>query len=181
MIGNTQRDLCSETLKRNLADRWLREHCDAGRTVCYVGIDWSESHRYERMAPRKLPWVYKAPMCDAPYLTKQQMLDELRADGIEPPRLYGMGFPHNNCGGFCVKAGQAHFPHLLKTMPERYAYHERKEQEMRDYLGKDVAILRDRRGGTTKPLTLRALRERSEAGDQLDLFDWGGCGCFAGE
>ncbi len=25
--------------------------------------------------------------------------------GIEPPRLYKMGFKHNNCGGACVKAG----------------------------------------------------------------------------
>jgi len=42
-----------------------------------------------------------------------------------------------------------------------------------------VAILRDRRGGTTRPMTLREFRERIQA--QPDLFDadeWGGCGCF---
>jgi hypothetical protein len=89
-----------------------------------------------------------------------------------------MGFAHNNCGGFCVKAGQAHFVTLFKAMPERYAYHERKEQEIRALLG-DVSILRDRRGdGETKPLTLQALRERYEAGGQIDMFDIGGCGCF---
>ena len=90
-----------------------------------------------------------------------------------------MGFPHNNCGGFCVKAGQAHFKHLLEQMPERYAYHENKEQELRSYLDKDVAILRDRRGGTTKPLTLKDLRLRLVNDGEVDPYDWGGCGCFS--
>jgi hypothetical protein len=28
------------------------------------------------------------------------------------------------------------------------------------------------------PLTLRALRERLEGGDQVDMLEIGGCGCF---
>ncbi len=120
-------------------------------------------------------------MCDPPYIDKAQVLSALRAAGIEPPRLYGMGFPHNNCGGFCIKQGMAGFRHLLEVFPERYAYHEGREQELREFLGKDVAILRDRAGGTTTPLTLSTLREQIEAGaenEQLAL-DWGGCGCFS--
>lgn len=102
---------------------------------------------------------------------------------IEDEDLYrfldDMGFPHNNCGGFCVKQGQAAFVNLLKTMPERYAYHEQKEADFREDTGKDVAILRDRRGGETKPLTLQQLREDYEAQpEQLTLDDWGGCGCM---
>jgi hypothetical protein len=103
----------------------------------------------------------------------------MEREGVTPPRLYGMGFHHNNCGGFCVKGGQAQFATLLREMPERYAYHERKEQELRDHLDADVAIMKDRRGGTTKPLTMRAFRERLE--QQPSLFDedeWGACGCF---
>ena len=181
MIGNTRMDLCSETLKRNLADRWIKANFTSETVTCYVGMDWTEVNRFERMAARKLPWQYKAPLFGEPLLNKEQMLEIAKADGIRPPRLYELGFPHNNCGGFCVKAGVAHFVHLLRTMPVRYMYHEQKEQELRDYLGKDVAILRDRTGGTTKPLTLKSLRERILAGEegQLDMFDWGGCGCFA--
>src|SRR5690606_21573486 len=64
----------------------------------------------------------------------------------------------------------------------RYLYHERREQELRDFLGKDVAILLDRRGGGARPMTLREFRERLEADDkQLDLNEWGGCGCFSGD
>ena len=67
----------------------------------------------------------------------------------------------------------------MKVFPERYARAEAAEVKIRALLGKDVSILRDRTGGTTKPLTLAALRQRVEdQPDQLDLFDEGGCGCF---
>ena len=37
--------------------------------------------------------------------------------------------------------------------------------------------LRDRRGGTTKTLTLETLRKRIESQQEFDAYDWGGCGC----
>lgn len=54
-------------------------------------------------------WIVKAPLCDPPYINKNEMIKNLRLLGIKPPRLYSMGFAHNNCGGFCVKAGKGHF------------------------------------------------------------------------
>jgi len=111
------------------------------------------------------------------------MQTELRKIGIEPPRLYKMGFLHNNCGGFCIKAGQAHFAHLLKTMPDRYKFHEEKEQAMIARLTDNGAssahfsILKDRRGGKMATLTLKMLRERIERGESFDRHEWGGCGC----
>jgi hypothetical protein len=71
---------------------------------------------------------------------------------------------------------------LLREHPDRYAFHEAEEQGLREYLDKDVAVLRDRTGGTVVPLTLRRFRERIE--DQPDLFDpadFGGCGCFVAD
>lgn len=62
---------------------------------------------------------------------------------------------------------------------ERFAHEEAQEQAFRDETGKDVAILRDRRGGTTKPLTLTALRHRIDgAPETVDMDDLGGCGCM---
>lgn len=184
-LGNTRIDPCSRILKRQLLRDWLNAHYDASESVIYLGIDWSEEHRFERAKSYWKPYNVKAPLCDRPYLTKNQMIGQLKETGIQPPRLYAMGFPHNNCGGFCIKAGHAQFKLLLEKLPERFKYHENKEQELREYLGKDVAILRDRTGGTTKPLTLKAFRERieqtnpGELNKQLDLLDWGGCGCFS--
>jgi hypothetical protein len=93
--------------------------------------------------------------------------------------MYAEGFPHANCAGGCVKAGQGQFKLLLEQRPEVYAEWEREEQGLREYLNRDVAILRDRTGGTVKPLTLTALRRRIEsAPETVDADDLGGCGCF---
>ena len=177
-LGNTRADPCSRILKRELLDRWRNENCTPEDSIRYIGIDWSEQHRLRRLQDRCKPWRYEAPMCEKPYLTKQGMFTKLKRHGIKLPRLYEMGFPHNNCGGFCIKAGQGQFKLLLQEMPERYAFHESQEELIREKLG-DVAILRDRTGGTTKSLTLREFRRRIECDDtkQLDLFEWGGCGC----
>lgn len=177
-LGNTRVDPCSEELKRNFLRRWLEEHCAPQDTVVYLGFDWTEPHRMARAARHWVPWRMEAPLMHPPHRLKEDLLAEA---GIEPPLLYRLGFPHNNCGGFCIKAGHTHFKHLLRVMPDRYAYHERREQELRDYLGKDVATLRDRAGGVTKPLTLRDLRLRVEAEQAVDADDWGGCGCFVGD
>jgi hypothetical protein len=184
MIGNSRSDPCSRILKRDLADAYFDEHFSPADTTVYVGIDWTEEHRIKRLAELRLPWIYQAPMCAEPYLSKKDMLRWLQAEGIRPPRLYEMGFAHNNCGGFCVKAGFGHFANLLRVMPERYAYHESKEAAFRQRTGKDVTILKrqpfvekGRRVGY-QGVTLRQLREEIEAGKQPDLFDIGGCGCF---
>jgi hypothetical protein len=42
------------------------------------------------------PWTVEFPMREPPYLTKEEMLDQARADGLVPPRLYELGFAHNN-------------------------------------------------------------------------------------
>ena len=179
LMGNTQHDPCSAALKREPTRRWVVEHCDPAGTVLYLGYDWNEAHRLERTRAAWPGWHVEAPMTEAPYLNRTDLLNLLAEAGIESPRLYRLGFPHNNCGGFCVKAGQAQFAHLLRTLPERYAEHEAEEEAFRQFIGKDVSILRDRIGGHTKPLTMRQLRERIEAQPQMiDLFDWGGCGCF---
>lgn len=183
-LGNSQIDPCSRVLKREPAAKWLKDHCDPSDTVVYVGIDWTEEHRYTGLRDRRAAegWTYRAPLCEPPYLTKAQVFQWLKSEGIELPRLYRLGFSHNNCGGFCIKAGHAHFKKLLDTMPERYAFHEKREQDLRLYLKADVSILSDRTGdGIKKPLTLEAFRERVQGGAQFDLFDLGGCGCFVDE
>jgi len=101
-------------------------------------------------------------MCDEPHLSKQDMLNAARAAGLAPPRLYELGFSHNNCGGVCVRGGHKHWLHLLKVFPDRYAQAEEHEQRLREQLG-DVAILRERRGGVSRPLTLTELRRRHQA------------------
>lgn len=176
-IGNTRVDICSRILKREWLRRWLDANCDPTTTVVYLGIHAGEAHRAGPNVPRWAPYTVEFPLL-RPAMDGDMARRWRENNGLFEQRLYTLGFPHANCGGACVKAGQAQWALLLRTLPERYAEQEAQEESMRADLG-DVAILRDRTGGTTKPLSLRAFRERLER--QPSLFDdeeWGGCGCF---
>lgn len=200
-IGNSRIAQCSHLLKQKVASDWIKAHYSPDECRLYVGIDWSEIHRLAAIVKHWSPYKVSAPMCEEPYLDKKDMFKNLEADGIKQPRLYEMGFSHNNCGGFCVRAGQGHFINLLKQKRDLYLYHESKEQEMREYLGRDdlsiltrqkfshYEMVKDEETGEIEqvaqykkiPLTLRQLREEWEngLGKQIDMFDIGGCGCFA--
>lgn len=179
-LGNSRVDLCSRILKREILDAWRDENLNPERDSIYVGYDWTEQHRIDKLLTYVSPWVYKFPLADPPLMDKAAQLKACRDRGIRIPRLYDLGFQHNNCGGFCVKGGQASFRLLLKTMPERYAYHEEQEQALREKLGKNVSILKHRSGPLKdQPWTLREFREHVEAEGKVDLFDWGACSCLS--
>jgi len=181
-LGNSRIDPCSLILKRKFLRRWLEDRYEPDEVVVHLGIDIEEEHRFRRAQRYWEPYTMRAPLIERPTIFKFQVREMLKDAGIRIPRLYELGFPHNNCGGFCIKAGLSHFHHLLKMLPDRFAYHEAKEQEMREYLDRPVTILRETRHGEKVGITLRELRERAEAApEQIDLFDWGGCGCFGGE
>lgn len=179
LLGNSRIAKCSHVLKQEPARKWLKQNCQPEDTMIYVGIDWTEMHRIPAIERNYEPWMAFAPLTEPPYLDKEDMLKWCADEGLVPPRMYEQKYPHANCGGGCVRAGQGQFKLLYETHPERFAYWESQEQELRDYLNKDVSILKDRRGGTTKPLTLRAFRERLEdKPETIDADDIGGCGCF---
>ena len=181
MIGNSRIAPCSVELKQKPCRRWVEQNAPDATVV--IGIDWTEAHRVKGVRRGWAPFNVAFPLLDRPYIDKHEALAMIRAAGLIPPIAYREGRPHSNCGGFCVRAGKVEFRRLLADHPDRYAYHEGREQEMRDYLGGDISILRDRRGGTVTPLTMAAYRERVEAGrlDELDLADEGECGCFTAD
>ena len=143
-----------------------------------MGIDFTETHRCKAITKKYEPYKVEFPMCEKPYLYKHEMLNELTKDGIDPPRLYRLGFSHNNCGGRCFKAGIGHYKNLLEKDRNRYLEWENQEEAVRKSLGKDVAMMK-RKG---HPFTLKELRIIVEnSPEQLSCFecqDIGGCGCF---
>jgi 3'-phosphoadenosine 5'-phosphosulfate sulfotransferase (PAPS reductase)/FAD synthetase len=178
-IGNSRVAPCTQILKQRLSKKWIKENFKPDECVLYLGIDWTEEHR--TVAPRKNwhPYRVEFPLCEEPLIDKEDMKRELKEIGIELPFLYRLGFSHNNCAGMCVKGGQGHWIQLLEKLPERFAYAERKEKELREKIGKDVAILSVTEKGVKRPMTLEELRKKyKQEPKQLDLFDIGGCGCF---
>lgn len=170
-IGNTRVDPCSKTLKRQLLDKWHRANA-SGRIA--IGLTIGEESRAARVAIHLPLAVF--PLINAK-IDKEACFAMAERAGLRLPRLYDMGFEHNNCGGFCIKAGHGQFRRLLETMPERFAYHEQQEAALRARLG-DVSILRDRRGGITRPLPLAEFRRRVQADECEDAVGGQGCSCM---
>lgn len=162
-LGNDRLAPCTKVLKQQPCRAWMETNAPPDRATAYVGIEPNkhDRKRIPAIVRNWQPWTVEFPLADGPDATKDELLSEVRRLGIKPPRLYELGFSHNNCGGACVRAGQRQWKHLLATLPDRYARAEREEEELRALLG-DVSILRDRRGGTTRPLPLRSLRAREQ-------------------
>lgn len=176
LIGNTQKDPCSRILKRELLRKWRDENCEPDATLV-IGFDANEEHRLETAKLANAPFQVRAPLIEQG-IWKEEVKAMVRADGLKLSRLYDLGFSHDNCGGGCIKGGQGHWTRLLETIPDRYAYHEGEERRFRQEKGKDVSILRDRRGGKTHSFTLEQLRQRHQKQPSLiDRTDIGGCGC----
>lgn len=195
LIGNARFPICSVILKREPLDAWHRSNLldlpgelqgafwDDGRDAAtlYMGFDWNEANRLNDLR-RELPnWRIEAPMTEEPIWDKCRMESEARSLGLIIPKLYGLGFPHNNCGGRCVRAGISHWVHLYRVLPERYLDWMQEEQVtaqvLRDRGIEPLSILKDRRGGVTRNLYLTELKTRIDNGESFDRFDWGGCGC----
>lgn len=180
-LGNSRIDPCSKYLKRKPMRAWLEANRDPADTAVYLGFDWTEEHRFVKASRYWDPWRVECPLMWDPILDKAEGMEAMRAAGVEPPLLTRLGFPHANCHGGCVKAGAKQFRKLLETFPDEYARWEWNEEALRARLG-NVAILRDRRGGTSRPLPLRELRIRIEAEGRPDLGgaeeEWGACNCF---
>ena len=157
------------------------ERCSTeGRFVRVVlGMDIIEDcDRLHRARGYWRPFENWFPLAEKPFVNKTKIIEQLREIGVPEPRLYGAGFEHNNCGGFCVKAGMGQMVHLYKTLPERYLYHEQKELEFQEFIGSDVTILSQTTKGVRKNLSLRELRLRAEAGEDFSFSPGLACSCL---
>jgi hypothetical protein len=178
-VGKTRVAKCSIKLKREPIDAWVKEHFAPDACVRVSGLDWTERGRIVNFTASVQPYRCWFPLNEAPFVDKCNIGAKWVARGIAAPKLYADGFDHGNCGGFCVKAGQAHFARLYFTNRPRYMYHAEKEKLFIETINPKAAILRDRRVGKTVPMTLYEFAERLERGEAYDKDDWGGCGCFS--
>lgn len=178
-VPNNRWAICSRVLKRELLRRYINEHYTPEGSRHYLGFDWTEPERHDKSIEHWAPYAIESPLIEPPYTAKPDLLKYFRdVRGIEPPRLYKQGFSHANCFGACVRGGQAQWRLLHIVNPDVYREWEGEEELTRDELQKNVSILRDRRGGTSVPLTLRTFRERLEEQPSLfDSSDVGACGC----
>ena len=180
-IGNSRKAPCSRVLKTRQVKRWLDDTCDPDRTALAAGLSLDEYERLPRMAAKYPKWRVTAPLCWRPAWTRPDIWSALERYDLAAPRLYAMGFPHNNCGGFCVRSGQEQFAHLYRHFPDRYLWHESEMERVQAEIPGARPFLREQRAGELRYLTLREWRERLEAAPGLALegaTSQPGCGCF---
>jgi len=184
-LGNSRIDPCSKYLKRKPLRTALENEFNPRDVVVVLGMDNIEDcHRAERARLHHKPYAVYYPLLEGAAPFKQHIARALRVQGVEPPSLYDYGFKHNNCGGFCVKAGIGQMAHLYEHFPDRFKFHEQKEREIRAYLEKDVSIVyRDGGDGKGKQtFTLQMLREAIEAGEKFKYDEFNmdvTCACFS--
>lgn len=157
------------------------ERCSQdGRFVRVVlGMDIiQDCDRLHRAISYWRPFVNWFPLTEKPFGNKTRIIKELLSRGVRIPRLYTVDFEHNNCGGFCVKAGMGQMVHLFKMLPERYMYHEQKEQEFQEFIGSDVTILSQTVKGVRKNLSLQELRLRAQGGEHFPFSPGLACSCL---
>lgn len=168
VIPNQKLAPCTFRLKIEVFRAWLAQQ-EKPLTI-HIGYDFTEIHRCEptRRNYETLGYAVDFPLLWQP-IEYRPYTQVCREDwGIEPPRMYAIGYTHANCGGRCVKQGQGDWLRTLANFPERYAEIEKWETEMRDHpKRKNYALLRSQTNGNTTPLTLKELRERYE-GKRID-------------
>jgi hypothetical protein len=188
-IGNSKRDPCSAKLKRMLMDKWQKDNIVNWKTTLIFGLDWMERGRIDgdrkkKLGIRKLKaskgWRSTFPMDEKPYLTHEELKDWVKQEGMRIPRMYDLDFPHNNCGGFCVRAGFAQFNHLLNVLPERFAWHEAQEQAAREAIRTVETVLKYRPTKKRKARSVSLKEFRETIQKEPRLFDSHGWGCGGG-
>jgi 3'-phosphoadenosine 5'-phosphosulfate sulfotransferase (PAPS reductase)/FAD synthetase len=162
-ILNSRVRQCSFQLKIKPFTDMIKKHSKP--VTIHLGLDWSEEHRME--APKKNYEAIEGVSVDYPLTWKpiptKKYSEIVESWGIEIPRLYKMGFPHNNCGGRCVAQGKGEWRRLKRMFPERFEEVAEWEDKMRKELpkAKDKSILKD--------VTLKELARVGQ--DQMDMFE----------
>jgi len=174
VIPNSRVAPCTHRLKIEPFRAWLKTQSEL--ITIHIGYDFSEMHRCEptRKNYESLGYAVDFPLLWKPYEFRSYEIISREDWGIEPPRMYKLGYTHANCGGRCVKQGHGDWLRTLVNFPERYAEIERWEREMRlNPVNADYAILKRQTKEGVTALTLEELRleyERNDIG-KMSLFD----------
>jgi hypothetical protein len=195
-IGNSKTAHCSSVLKTEVIERALNAFA-APNDPIVIGFSYDEEERQDRAVLRWAPRPVRS-------LIAEQKLSGGAVEqlvcvkyGLKKPRLYEMGFMHNNCGGACPRAGQGQWAMLLDKRPALYGRVEQRNEWARKRINDKIAarvkagtyrgkidgqaggFIRMTRKGQTEYLHAKEFRERVQSGELVPAnYEMGGCGCF---
>lgn len=115
---------CTMLLKKRARQEWQAKHQPQWHVL---GFTADEKARHDRFVLTEIQNVL--PVLIDAGMSKEHCYDYLLACGIQPPRVYAMGYPNANCIG-CVKAtSPTYWNHVRQQHPTVFA--ERAEQSRR--------------------------------------------------
>lgn len=176
-MGNSMVDPCSKLLKREPLNKWFKKKYTQADAHMHLGIDYTEEHRLTNLKARMSPYIYRSTLIEDGRIIHKDFSEQF---GIKRPRLYDWNLGHNNCGGFCIKAGLGHYKALYEANPKRYAEFEDKEADVYKSLGAVYPFLKKTENKVLRRLTLKEYREGyldTNLVSEDDSFEFGGCGC----
>lgn len=104
---------CTKFLKKQARQQWETENAVDWHVL---GFTHEEKKRHDNFVLSERQNVL--PVLIEAGITKQDCYDILRAEGLDLPRIYSMGYPNANCIG-CVKAtSPTYWNHVRRVHPE---------------------------------------------------------------
>lgn len=164
-LGCNRVPLCSRVLKAERLQKF-RQNGD----ILVFGIGKEEEHRAIRLTQRyQLVGVktnifntLEFPLIEN-NISNSDVTNFFNSTGIELPKLYQLGFKHNNCSGGCVRAGKKNWKLLFEKLPDVYIDRERVEREFRAWIKKDVSFFKDE--------TLESFRKKIENNELSSYYN----------
>jgi 3'-phosphoadenosine 5'-phosphosulfate sulfotransferase (PAPS reductase)/FAD synthetase len=131
----------------------------------YIGFKQHEHKRQTKCTKSYAEAIPEAvveyPLLWSPEETRE--LTEICSDdmGIEPPRLYAMGYDFNNCSGCCCRSGIEAWTRTAYYFPEKFAERQRWEEEAssQDDSRKGWSFCARKVDGKKQPLPLAQLAQ----------------------
>lgn len=121
LMGSSQRDPCSDLLKRKVLRKYITETHPGVPIAVGMTSDELDRELKVRSVWGKLGHDVIAPLADdTRYSDKEFVLEQFESLAGFIPASYKLGLRHNNCG-LCVKSGFAEMARSLYYRPDIYA------------------------------------------------------------
>jgi 3'-phosphoadenosine 5'-phosphosulfate sulfotransferase (PAPS reductase)/FAD synthetase len=135
--------VCSSEMKRRVREDWQKENKWLHQVF---GFEMEESKRAKSMVLNhsKTNPIFPLMMYG---LSKKDCINIIEEIGINPPRMYQLGFHNNNCFTTgCVQGGIGYWQKMRDEFPDKFNKMAEVEHDLTERKGKPVTMLKDQSG-----------------------------------